>query len=180
MDCQECHERPATLHFTKIVNGEKTEIHLCEKCAQEKGEMLQGGDAFNINSLLSGLLNFEQPISGKANQTSQVREELRCEKCGLTYRDFTRIGRFGCSNCYETFNDRLDPILKRVHSGNTLHAGKIPKRIGGTLHLKKEMDVLKQRLKEYVQKEEFESAAETRDKIRALEKRMAGQREGEE
>ena len=39
MICQECNQRPATLHFTKIINGEKTEVHLCEKCAQEKGEM---------------------------------------------------------------------------------------------------------------------------------------------
>ena len=39
MVCQECNQRPATLHFTKIVNGEKEEFHLCEKCAQEKGDM---------------------------------------------------------------------------------------------------------------------------------------------
>ena len=26
MICQECNQRPATLHFTKIINGEKTEI----------------------------------------------------------------------------------------------------------------------------------------------------------
>lgn len=180
MECQECHERPATLHFTKIVNGEKTEIHLCEKCAQEKGEMFQGGDAFSINHLLSGILNFEQPVSGKTAHTTPFQEEARCEKCGLTYHEFTRIGRFGCSNCYHTFNDKLDPILKRVHSGNTLHAGKIPKRIGGTLHLKKEIDALKQQLRDFVQREEFEKAAEIRDKIRSLEKRMADQREGGE
>lgn len=37
MLCQECNKRPATLHFTKIVNGEKTEFHICETCAKEKG-----------------------------------------------------------------------------------------------------------------------------------------------
>lgn len=31
MMCQECGQRPATLHFTKIVNGDKTEFHLCER-----------------------------------------------------------------------------------------------------------------------------------------------------
>lgn len=40
MLCQECNKRPATLHFTKIVNGEKTEFHICESCAREKGEMI--------------------------------------------------------------------------------------------------------------------------------------------
>ena len=42
MLCQECNKRPATLHFTKIVNGEKTEFHICESCAREKGEMIPG------------------------------------------------------------------------------------------------------------------------------------------
>ena len=48
MICQECNQRPAALHFTKIINGEKTEVHLCEKCAQEKGEMFMfnGGIGF--------------------------------------------------------------------------------------------------------------------------------------
>ena len=35
MICQECQERPATLHYSKVINGEKTDIHLCEKCADE-------------------------------------------------------------------------------------------------------------------------------------------------
>lgn len=42
MVCQECGNRPATLHFTKIVNGEKTEFHICEHCAREKGDFLPG------------------------------------------------------------------------------------------------------------------------------------------
>ena len=42
MLCQECGKKPATLHFTKIVNGEKTEFHICESCASEKGERIPG------------------------------------------------------------------------------------------------------------------------------------------
>ncbi len=42
MLCQECGEKQATLHFTKIVNGEKTEFHICESCAREKGEGIPG------------------------------------------------------------------------------------------------------------------------------------------
>lgn len=33
MNCEECGKRQATLHLTKIVNGEKTEYHICEQCA---------------------------------------------------------------------------------------------------------------------------------------------------
>ena len=38
MICQQCETRPATLHFTKIINGEKTEMHVCEQCASENGD----------------------------------------------------------------------------------------------------------------------------------------------
>ena len=37
MTCQHCEIRPATLHYTKIINGEKTEMHLCEQWL-ENGE----------------------------------------------------------------------------------------------------------------------------------------------
>ena len=59
MICQECQQRQATIHFTKIINGEKTEIQLCEKCSQEKSDVLLNGmnQGFSINDLLSGLLN---------------------------------------------------------------------------------------------------------------------------
>jgi protein arginine kinase activator len=183
MICQECNQRPATLHFTKIINGEKTEIHLCERCAQEKGNLFMddnGGAGFSINHLLAGLLNmesnFQQP---KANSLPQA-EELRCPNCQLSFKDFIRIGKFGCAKCGEAFNDQLDPILKRVHSGNTAHTGKIPKRIGGALHLKKQISEMKETLKVLIDHEEFETAAEVRDKIRAIEKRYEEQGEGEE
>lgn len=179
MECQECHIRPATLHFTKIINGQKTEMHLCEKCAREKGESFAGNDGFSINHLLSGLLHFEEPMHANANQSAPVQEEPVCDRCGLTFSEFTRVGRFGCADCYDAFREQLNPILRRVHSGNTEHAGKIPKRAGSSLHLKRELDLLKGMLQEYVRKEEFEKAAEARDKIRSIEKQMAQMREGE-
>ena len=55
---------------------------------------------------------------------------------------------------------------------------KNPERIEGNIHLKKELDELKLILKQYVQKEEFEKAAEVRDKIRNLENQLSEHREG--
>lgn len=172
MICQECSQRPATLHFTKIVNGEKTEVHMCDKCAQEKGESYlgQGGDVFSFNHLLSGLLNIDTIFQqNKANAFAQTAE-VRCKTCGLSFKEFAHAGKFGCADCYKTFNGQLDPILKRVHGGNTAHTGKIPARIGGTIHLKKQLQELRQTMKGYIEQEEFEKAAEIRDQIRSLEK----------
>jgi protein arginine kinase activator len=169
--CQECKQRPATLHFTKIINGEKTEIHLCEQCAQEKGEMFIFPDssAFSINNLIAGLLNMDSSIKEAKTAPFHNQEILQCEQCKMTYHQFVKVGRFGCSNCYATFRKYLNPILRRLHSGNTLHAGKIPKRIGGNIYVRKQIEQLKQKLQELIAKEEFEKAAEVRDQIRSLE-----------
>lgn len=178
--CQECKKRPATLHFTKIINGEKTEVHLCEHCAHDKGEMIMfpGSASFSIQNLLAGLLNLEMPITDTKHNAFSNNEILQCDRCHMTYQQFAKVGRFGCSNCYRAFGEQLNPLLKRLHSGNTVHAGKIPKRIGGAIHLHKQISHLKERLHEYIIKEEFEKAAEVRDEIRRIEKSLAQQGEG--
>lgn len=182
MICQECNQKPATLHFTKIVNGEKTEVHLCEKCAQEKGDMfmINAASGFSINNLLAGLLNIDPSFHHTTQNTFDKEEILQCDQCSMTFDQFVKIGRFGCAHCYETFKDQLKPILRRLHSGNWNHNGKIPKRIGGTIHLRKQVDELKQQLKELISNEKFEQAAEIRDEIRSLEKRLKVNREGGE
>ncbi|MFB9329555.1 UvrB/UvrC motif-containing protein [Paenibacillus aurantiacus] len=172
MLCQECGKRPATLHFTKIVGGEKNEFHICESCAREKGEGLPGTpNGFSIHSLLSGLLDFE-PGNGGASGGFAIKQPVRCDKCGLTYAQFSKMGRFGCSKCYSQFGDKIDPILKRVH-GSTAHVGKVPKRAGTAIQLKREIETLRRELQEHIEREEFENAAQLRDRIREIERNVA-------
>ncbi|MBM4764972.1 UvrB/UvrC motif-containing protein [Bacillus sp. B15-48] len=175
MICQECNERPATLHFTNFSNGEKTEIHLCERCAQEKGEMswLSQGPGFSINNLLQGILNIKSSFQEQSKDPFKQETILQCERCSMTFPQFVKVGRFGCANCYDTFREHLTPVSRRLHSGNSIHNGKIPQRIGGTLQLQKNITNLKQTLNELIAKEEFEKAVEVRDQIRSLEKRLA-------
>ncbi|MEK5100490.1 hypothetical protein MKX83_00545 [Cytobacillus sp. FSL M8-0252] len=182
MICQECNQRPATLHFTKIMNGEKTEFHLCEKCAQEHGDMfmLNNGSGFSINNLLSGLFNIDTSYANNQAQLNKQAQVVQCEQCSMTFPQFVKVGKFGCAHCYESFRAQLKPIIKRLHSGNWNHNGKIPTRMGGDIHLKKQIEDLKINLKELITKEEFEKAAETRDAIRQLEKEMKNHLEGGE
>ncbi|SFA46148.1 protein arginine kinase activator [Anoxybacillus pushchinoensis] len=174
MICQECNQRPATLHFTKIVNGEKTEIHLCEQCAHEKGEMFmfphQG--AFSINNLIAGLLNMDASLKEQKAPSFHSEHVLQCERCKMTYAQFVKVGRFGCANCYETFAHYLPPVFRRLHGGHVAHEGKIPKRVGGTLYIRKQIGQLKHVLQDLIVKEQFEKAAEVRDQIRELETKL--------
>lgn len=173
MICQECGQRPAKFHFTKIINGEKSEINLCDQCAKEKGELSMFSDGgFSFNHLLAGLLNFDQPFKEKTQNAFTQEEVLHCERCNMTFEQFAKLGKFGCSSCYKSFSKQLEPILRRLHSGNTNHTGKIPKRIGGTIHVQKEIKHLREQLRELISKEEFEQAAMIRDQIRELEYKL--------
>jgi protein arginine kinase activator len=182
MICQECNQRPATLHFTNFSNGEKAELHLCDICAHEKGEMFitNNGPVFSINSLLAGLLNIESAFHDPNQDAFKQQPVLQCRQCSMTFPQFVKIGRFGCATCYETFREPLTPVLRRLHSGNFTHSGKIPKRIGGDIRIRKSVDDLKQSLKSLIYQEEFEKAAEIRDRIRELEKKLVEKHEGGE
>ncbi|MFV9511695.1 UvrB/UvrC motif-containing protein [Tepidibacillus sp. LV47] len=174
MLCENCHQRPATLHYTKIINGKKTEYHLCEQCAKEKGEIFPydfpyDTPEFSFNNLLSGLLNFDPIINGHHHPTSL--EQLRCQTCGLTFSQFKKTGKFGCHDCYHHFESQLEPIFRRIH-GNSQHIGKVPHRSGHNLKIKKEISRLKELLQQKVQKEEFEEAAKLRDQIKELESKL--------
>ena len=175
MLCEECHMRPATVHITKIVNNEKTEMHLCEECAKEKHLSLSssiGGfgfedTGFSVAKLLS---SFFEPSSKTPIGSS---EEFKCGRCGLTFQTFSKTGRFGCRQCFSTFKNQMNPMLRRIH-GKTFHVGKVPKRSGGQIRIKQEIDRLKRELQEAVNAEEYERAAVIRDKIKELEQNQIG------
>ncbi|WP_369901513.1 UvrB/UvrC motif-containing protein [Bacillus manliponensis] len=182
MICQNCNSKQATLHFTKVINGKKAEVHLCQQCAGESGYtsfFQSSSSSFSFQDLLAGLLNGEQPKFEKPAAQFTESQVLQCQICHTTYEQFANRGRFGCSNCYETFKGKLKPMLKRLHGGYIDHHGKIPKRIGGNIRLKKELHDLKQKLKQCIEQEAFEEAATVRDEMRHIETRLSEHREGE-
>lgn len=170
MLCQICNKRSATLHMTRIINGEKTEMHICNECAKEvEGlnfniEIPNSDMPFSFSNILSGLMDFAAGNS----IAYQGQRTIKCTGCGLDYEEFKKVGRFGCSNCYSSFNEKLDPIIKRIH-GNTQHTGKIPKRSGEQIKIKRDIEKLKYELKKSIENEEYEKAAELRDKIKNME-----------
>lgn len=176
MKCIECNLQPATLHFTKFINGTKEEIHLCQACAIKREEATVD-ENYSLHDLLTGLFNFDAgqvDINMHAVQKKQ-QNELVCSNCELSFQDFRRLGKFGCSECYHSFESKLNPILKRVHSGNTKHIGKIPQRSGSVLHQKKELASYRHQLKELIIEEKFEEAAVIRDRIKEIEKATDGE-----
>jgi protein arginine kinase activator len=161
--CERCQERPATVHLTKIVNFEKTELHLCEVCAKQAGSELGIliEPNFSFQNLIAGLLEGDLNL----NQQPSAVKSICCQSCGLTFSDFRKNGLMGCEDCYRYFREGMEPLLKKMH-GSTNHNGKVPKRTGGKVRLRKEIDDLKRQLQQAVAQEDYENAARLRDEVR--------------
>lgn len=165
MICEACNKNPATVYLSKIVNGNQVEMYLCETCAKEKG-------SFNLDSNFS-IQNFLTHLIKSTDQSAFRTEEainpkvVACPNCGLTYQEFRKIGKFGCSECYQTFGQLIKPILKKIQ-GNAYHAGKIPLRTGKLFKTKQVIGQLQEALKNAIEEEAYEKAANLRDEIKRL------------
>ena len=90
---------------------------------------------------------------------------IKCPGCGFTQADFKKSGRLGCSECYDTFSEGLDALLKTMHKG-TRHTGKVPAGMQLRDDLGKQLKELQSQLDAAVAAEKFERAAELRDDIK--------------
>lgn len=185
MKCQNCGENEANFRYTEIINGVKKEIALCDECKQKLG--LQGLDfniPINFSSFFGDFLN-EYDDSSLFPMLTKPKQ-LKCENCGMTYDEFMKDGKFGCANCYNVFDSKIEPILKRIHGESKYlgRKGKVPKiseKIVGAdesrrptpkAELNNESDIteLKKELKKLIKEERYEEAAVVRDKIKEFEK----------
>ena len=169
MFCDVCGKKEATVHLTEIVNEQVTKLNLCEDCAREKGAEME--EHFGLSELLAGLTDMGTAVE------PEIAISIKCHNCGLTYQNFRKLGRLGCSECYEEFKKELAPLLKRIH-GSDRHVGKVPLKGGKTIKDTRTLQDLKMQLEKAIQTEEFEEAAKLRDKIRDLESKRAKEDEG--
>ncbi|HUV30643.1 MAG TPA: UvrB/UvrC motif-containing protein [Acidobacteriota bacterium] len=171
MLCQDCKKREATVHLTQIVNNEKLALSLCKECAAARGfHSPLDNVPFPLAEILSGLAKNIAPA--RAGETA---EDLVCKSCGLSFDDFTRQGRFGCGECYASFRPRLEFIMRKIH-GASLHRGRNPEQVASAEEAAlpiKEEERLETELRKAIESEEFERAAELRDKLQAVRDSMA-------
>jgi len=161
MQCDICGKKKATVHLTEIVDEQMSEMHLCESCAREKSVQME--QQFGLADLLAGLSDFGKPVK------DVEKVKLKCSNCGMTYDDFRKFGRLGCGDCYESFKGHLETLLKKIHGSNH-HLGKAPLKIPQSEKDKIEtLQDLKSQLQRAIQVEDFELAAELRDKVRDIE-----------
>jgi protein arginine kinase activator len=174
MLCERCGKNEANTHLRESINGNVKEVHLCGECAAELGysNLFYAINPFEDMAVsLQGLLGslFSQGLPSRELQSGK-----KCSFCGTTFEELAQSAMAGCANCYSEFYNELLPSIQRIH-GKTRHVGKIPGTAGKEIKLKKELDGMRQQLNDSVAAQEYEKAAELRDKIRSMEKKVEDQ-----
>ncbi len=215
--CESCGEQEATILFTRIEADEKQTLRLCSACASREAERAgtapkKKRDLKTSAKAPAKKIKAGQPIEdGTEKKVVEVNvvvghlaktksgKSVPCPRCGMTYEQFRKGGRFGCSDCYEAFSSELGRLFKRIHRAEQ-HAGKSPQappeavddevaadrgqprgertsqivsageEIPADIATREaELAQLSAQLEEAVQKEDYERAAELRDRIANLE-----------
>jgi protein arginine kinase activator len=163
MQCCVCKEREAKVHLTQIVGDKMQKVDLCEECAKQKGVNDPAG--FSLADLLLGLGASQEMEQASGNA------DLKCPHCGFTQADFKKAGRLGCAECYVTFAEGLEGLLKSMHKG-IKHAGKVPQVLQQSRDLSEKLKSLQKKLDKAVADEDFELAAVVRDEIKATKDKL--------
>ena len=176
MQCDICAKKKATVHLTEIVDEQMSEMHLCEECARNKSAQME--QQFGLGDLLAGLSDAGK---GAGTAKSDDKNALVCSACGLNYEDFRKFGRLGCGQCYTSFKEHLAGLLRKIHGSNQ-HLGKVPASMRGVdapqqagtdvtavFSAADNLEDLRSQLHAAIIAEDFEKAAQLRDKIRILE-----------
>ena len=169
MLCDNCGEREAQIHLTQIVDNTVTTMHLCEQCAAAKGVETGASVAkFPLGDFLASL------GKGGPAQSAEGGADAACPACGGTMQDFRQTGRLGCARCYTAFEGQLRDLLRRLH-GSSQHVGEryaaavaaaaaaAPSGPGRAI------GELREQLRRAIEEENFELAAELRDRLKVLE-----------
>ena len=157
MLCEKCGKNNATVMYTQIINGQKSTLNICSACAS--GE--------SIFDNFGSLLNFG--VRPSAQNTV-------CPVCNMTLSEFSRKGKAGCGECYNTFRSHAGAMLRKIH-GSAKHINVQESDAPEKQEVKQEtkpknpLEELKEQLKCAIAEENFEQAAVLRDKIREEEKK---------
>jgi protein arginine kinase activator len=163
MLCDICKQNVATVHLTQMVEGKTKKVDLCEGCSKDKG--VDDPTGFSLADLLLGL------GAGQEMEQAMAGSEVKCPHCGFTQADFKKAGRLGCPECYDTFAEGLESLLKTMHKG-TKHLGKAPQIFRQNQDLTDKLKALQSKLDKAIHEENFESAARLRDEMNQVKNKI--------
>ena len=160
MKCEICGLKDAVIHIRQIQKDLLHELHICEECAQEKGLIREEESELPIANLLSGLLEGKD-VTG-AGDVKEV-----CPRCGLKASEFRKQGKLGCAECFRAFEKDVKAIVSQM-AARPRHTGKVPHTLIIEQSAGSKGEGLRDELREAVEREEYELAAQLRDRLKEL------------
>ena len=175
--------------LTQIINGEVSELALCQACAKERGlfdpQSLTFAEKFfpaelksKVEEIVHEIESEMKPQESAAAAQFPTRDLLtRCPQCSFSLEDYRKTLSLGCPECYRTFareieSDAHEMTARPSSSLAAQTAGEAdeetePKeepRISTATRLKQ----LEAALKHAIGCEDYEAAAHLRDEITRL------------
>lgn len=143
MKCSKCGKNEVNFFYTSNINGSVTEHKLCTECAEEMG--LMKNVFAESRKMMSGMLDgfFRNPLEGFFRPfVLGAKDFLRLDG---ESKEQCSCGSCGCET--EEKKQEADPELVK----------------------RREINALRNQMKMAAEAEDFEKAAELRDKIRSME-----------
>lgn len=183
MKCDKCNnESTFEIHF---YDGEKHRVmNLCKDCyskymneifpQDENGidfskfkDFIKSDEGQAITDLLKEALNVKInfDIMNMKNNKEEQKNLDKCPNCFKTLDDIIEDKKFGCSECYTTFKDRLDDefLMNMTNGAKAKEDENVEIKI-----LVNKIEKKEEALKDSIEKEDFEEACELRDEINKL------------
>jgi len=152
MKCEICGKNDATVFIKHVGSGAVKKLHACAECAEEKG--------LDVQLPIPLLVDFLFGPNGE-RQSPRATGGKTCPVCNMRRSHFRKTSLFGCPACYEAFPEEVAPFLEGLPDGGS-HVGKVPARE----MLMAEVAGLEKRLRNSVSAQNYEEAAQLRDRLR--------------
>ncbi len=167
MKCDNCGQSEATIHQIHVVNDEIKHLQLCENCAKKQG-----------TESVSSETGVEEAFS---NLDGRDANRSTCPSCGMSLDELRKWNKVGCEDCYRTFREQLEPLVHRLHGAERHVSDEVvnPSRQEtetsgkglGKVSTNKKKKMLEKRLEQRIEEEDYERAAELRDRIEEIDQR---------
>lgn len=170
--CQICGKR-ASIYLTQIINGQATDLALCETCAREKGlfdpQSLTFAEKFFPDAFKEKVDKLVKELIGSGSESPKPAVRRRsgdmlteCPTCRFTLEDFRNTGRLGCADCYSVFADEIKAEEQRSEESEATPEPVAPE--SAAVHRSR----LEQQLQAAIEREDYETAARLRDELKEL------------
>ncbi len=188
MLCDNCGKREANVRYSENINGRRKELNLCEECSKKLGiSHMDFSIPIDFSSFFGEFM--EDFATPEFMPLLNEIKALKCNNCGSTFEEIANTGKLGCGNCYDVFEERLDPIIRRMQGANR-HVGRVGKVIDSKIDEKitnqsiqkekkpnplennkkeEQLQKLQEQLKQAIKEEKYEEAAKIRDEIKRIE-----------